>query len=335
MAKTVAIVGSTGAVGEEILKILEQRAFPLSKLRCFSSPRSVGKKVLFQGDEIEVEALSESCFEGVDIALFSAGSSISKEWARVAEKAGTIVVDNSSAFRMDDNVPLVVPEINADAIGPEHKIIANPNCTTILLLMPLAPIVRKYGLKRAVISTYQAASGAGRLAMEELKKQSAEVLEGQPIASEIFPAPIGFNLIPHCDVFLDNGFTREEMKVVHESRKILNMPELNLTVTAVRVPVLRAHSEAVNLELEKDFEVKDIQALMKESPGVRLLDHHAYGGYPMPILASGHDPVIVGRFRRDPSVDNGLAFFLSGDQLRKGAALNAVQIAELFVGADG
>lgn len=332
MSVCVAVVGATGAVGEEIFSILEQRSFPYTEIRAFSSPRSAGKKIKVKDEEITVQALSPDCFEGVDIALFSAGSNISKEWGPIAVKAGTRVIDNSSAFRMDDNVPLVVPEINADHIKDGDLLIANPNCTTIILLMALAPIHKKYGIKRGIVSTYQAASGAGREAMDELSNQTKLVLEGEPIAGEIFPAPIAFNLIPHCDIFLDNGFTKEEMKVVHESRKILATPDLNLSCTAVRVPILRAHSEAVCLELEQPVDLDELRTLLRESPGVRVLDRPAPGGYPMPAIASGRDNVIVGRIRHDPIFDNGLSLFLSGDQLRKGAALNAVQIAELFVG---
>jgi aspartate-semialdehyde dehydrogenase len=328
----VAVVGATGAVGEEIFSILEQRSFPFTEIRAFSSPRSAGKKITVKGEEITVQALSPDCFEGVDIALFSAGSNISQEWGPIAVKAGTRVIDNSSAFRMDAGVPLVVPEINANHIKDGDLLIANPNCTTIILLMALAPIHKKYGIKRGVVATYQAASGAGREAMEELSKQTRAILENEPVVAEIFPAPIGFNLIPHCDSFLDSGFTKEEMKVLLESRKILGDPSLNLSCTAVRVPVLRAHSEAVSLELENPVDLDELRALLKESPGLRVLDRHAPGGYPMPALASGRDNVIVGRIRHDPVFENGLSLFLSGDQLRKGAALNAVQIAELFVG---
>jgi aspartate-semialdehyde dehydrogenase len=328
----VAVVGATGAVGEEIFRILEQRSFPFSEIRAFSSPRSAGQKIAFKSEELTVEALSPDCFKGVDIALFSAGGSISKEWAPIAVAAGARVIDNSSAFRMDEGVPLVIPEINADHIKDGDLLIANPNCTTIILLMALAPIHKKYGVRRAIVSTYQAASGAGREAMNELSNQTRSVLDNKPIAAEIFPAPLAFNLIPQCDDFLENGFTKEEMKIVHESRKILGSPELKLTCTAVRVPILRAHSESICLELEQAADLDELRGLLQASPGVRVLDRPAPGGYPMPAIASGKDNVIVGRIRHDPIFDNGVSLFVSGDQLRKGAALNAVQIAELFVG---
>lgn len=335
MSKTVAIVGATGAVGEEFFRILEQREFPVGELRAFSSPRSEGKKLKFGDREVTVQTLSAEAFKGVDIALFSAGGSISKEWCPIAAEAGARVIDNSSAFRMDESVPLVVPEVNMDAIKDEHRIIANPNCTTILLAVVLGPLHKKYGVKRGTVATYQAASGAGLKAMEELREQSRKVLDNEPVAAEIFPAPLAFNLIPHCDVFLEDGYTREEAKVLRESRKILSDPELKLGVTAVRVPILRAHSEAVHLELGQEFSLEELREFIGEQPGVRVLDRPAPGGYPMPCLASNHDNVIVGRMRRDPTFDNGLAFFIAGDQIRKGAALNAVQIAEKLIEAEG
>ena len=309
---------------------LAQRGFAIDELRLFSSPRSVGKMVEFDGGEHRVEGLHDGAFTGVDIALFSAGSATSKAWAPRAVESGAFVVDNSSAFRMQTGVPLVIPEINADQIGERAQIIANPNCTTILLLMALAPLERRYGVRRGVVATYQAASGAGRVAMQELEDQNRALLSGAPIAARVFPAPLAGNLIPHCDVFLEDGFTREEAKVLDESRKILQRDDLQLSVTAVRVPIPRAHSEAVHLELASPYELEEVRRLLTSSPGVRLLDRPANGGYPMPLLASHGDDVIVGRLRRDPAFEHGIAFFLSGDQLRKGAALNAVQIAELL-----
>lgn len=328
MGRSLAVVGATGAVGEEILAILDEREFAIDALRLFSSPRSAGRRIPFRGQEIEVEALAPGCFKDTDIALFSAGGGISREWAPAAVEEGARVVDNSSAFRMDEGVPLVIPEINGALLKDGPKLIANPNCTTIILLMGIAPIHRRYGIARGVIATYQAASGAGRKAMEELRDQTRRVLDDEPYCAEAFPAPIAFNLIPHCDLFLDDGFTKEEAKVVNESRKILGEPGLKLTVTAVRVPILRAHSEAVALELERDFELDEVAALLRDSPGLRLMAPDLDGNYPMPVLASGGDPVLAGRLRRDPTCERGLMMFLCGDQLRKGAALNAVQIAE-------
>lgn len=332
MGQTVAMVGATGAVGAELLAVLAERSYPVGELRALASPRSAGKTVPFAGEEVTVEPLSEERLAGCDVVFFSAGGSISKEWAPRAARAGAVVIDNSSAFRYDPDVPLVVPEVNPEAAKAHRGIIANPNCTTILLAVVIAPLHRAAGLKRVVVASYQSASGAGARAMAELETQTRAVLDGEPPAPEQFPQPIAFNLFPHIDTFLaDEGWaTREEMKVVWESRKILGLPELQAVSTCVRVPVLRAHAEAVFLELDRPLAPEDARAALEAAPGVEVVDDPAAVRYPTPREAAGRDPVLVGRIRRDPSCVNGLCLFLAGDQLRKGAALNAVQIAELL-----
>jgi aspartate-semialdehyde dehydrogenase len=328
----VAIIGATGAVGRELLRVLEQRAFPVDELRLLASPRSAGAQLAFGGETHTVEVLSAERLAGCSLALFSAGGGISREWAPKAVELGAVVVDNSSAFRYDPEVPLVVPEVNPDAIATHQGIIANPNCTTIILVVVLAPIQAAAGLRRVVVSTYQAASGAGARAMEELRAQTRVVLDGGEPVPELFPAPIAFNLFPHIDTFLpDEGqATREEMKVVWETRKIMGLPDLRAVSTCVRVPVLRAHSEAVFLELERPLSPDDARAALRAAPGVTVVDDPSDARYPTPREADGADDVLVGRIRSDPSTENGLCLFLAGDQLRKGAALNAVQIAELL-----
>jgi aspartate-semialdehyde dehydrogenase len=332
MGHRVAIVGATGAVGQELLRVLEQRAYPVDAMRLLASPRSAGRRLAFAGEELEVEPLSEEALRGCDVAFFSAGGGTSKAWAPKAAEAGAVVIDNSSAFRLDPEVPLVVPEVNPQAAQAHQGIIANPNCTTILLVVVLAPLHTAAGLKRCVVATYQSASGAGALAMEELRTQTAAALAGDPLEPAQFPQPIAFNLFPHIDVFLpDEGdATREEMKVVWEARKILGLPDLAVVSTCVRVPVLRAHSEAVFLELERPLEPSAARNALRSAPGVQVVDDPANARYPTPRDADGEDDVLVGRIRPDPSAPNGLCLFLSGDQLRKGAALNAVQIAELL-----
>lgn len=332
MSHTVAIVGATGAVGQELLRVLEQREYPVDELRLLASPRSAGKSMTFRGEAHTVEALDPGRFAGCDVVFFSAGGSTSTTFAPQAVEQGAVVVDNSSAFRYVDDVPLVVPEVNPEAVRAHKGIIANPNCTTILLVVALAPIHRLAGLKRVVVATYQAASGAGALAMEELETQAKAILAGEEPIPKQFPQPIGFNLFPHVDTFLeDEGWaTREEMKVVWETRKIMELPELQAVSTCVRVPVLRAHSEAAFLELERAFTIDDVRRVLSEAPGVTLVDDPAQGRYPTPREADGQDDVLVGRLRRDPTIEHGLCLFLAGDQLRKGAALNAVQIAELL-----
>lgn len=328
----VAIVGATGAVGVEMMETLEKRNFPVNNLRLLASSRSVGKTMKFKGESIKVEELKADAFHGIDIALFSAGASRSKEFAHFAVKAGAVVVDNSSAFRMDAEVPLVVPEVNPEDIKKHKGIIANPNCSTIIMLVPVFPLHKAKGLKRLIASTYQAASGAGAQAMEELKLQSTDILGGRVPQVSVLPQQIGFNLFPHIDVFLDNDYTKEEMKMLFESIKIMHHPNLKVNCTCVRVPVMRAHSESLLLEFENDITPEEAKAILSKAPGVTLVDDVKNKKYPMPIDASGKYNILAGRIRQDISRDDkkGLTMFVSGDQLLKGAALNAVQIAELL-----
>jgi aspartate-semialdehyde dehydrogenase len=334
MAKgyNVAVAGATGAVGIEMIKTLEKRNFPVNKLTLLASSRSVGKKLLFRGNEIAVEELKHDSFAGIDIALFSAGAGISREFRQSVVNAGAVMIDNSSAFRMEDDVPLVVPEVNPEDVKWHKGVIANPNCSTIIMLVAVAPLHRAKQLKRLVAATYQATSGAGAKGMEEMLVQTRQLLNDEPIKPEVFAHRIGFNLIPHIDVFLDNGYTKEEMKMLYESRKMLHHPGLKVSCTCVRVPVMRAHSEALNLEFENDITPEEAKAILSKAPGVLLVDDPAGKKYPMPIDASDRYEVLVGRIRQDNSRDDkrGLYIFVSGDQILKGAALNAVQIAELI-----
>ncbi len=327
---TVAIVGATGAVGVEMINVLERRNFPVGKLKLLASARSAGKTQTFRGETITVEELRADSFEGVDIALFSAGGGISKEFAPHAVKAGAVVVDNSSAFRMNDDVPLVIPEING-ADAKNHKgIIANPNCTTAVTLMALNPLHRAFGVKRVIASSYQAVSGTGAQAIEELRNQVDALVAGRPVEKSVYPHQIAFNVLPHVDSFLDNGYTREEMKMENEARRILHHPALKASVTCVRVPVYRAHSVAVNAEFERPVSVEEARDVLSKAPGLRLNDDPGSNSYPLPLHVAGQDDCEVGRIRVDCALDNGLAFWVVGDQLLKGAALNAVQIAELI-----
>ncbi len=330
----IAIVGATGAVGQEMMEILEQRNFPVGELRLLASQRSAGKELEFKGSKIKIEKLDENSFKDIDIALFSAGSSRSKEFAPIAARAGAVVVDNSSAFRMEKGVPLVVPEINPEAVaGYKNKgIIANPNCTTAVTVMALKPLHDLGNIKRVIASSYQAVSGAGAQAIEELKNQTLAWANSEEIKPETFPYQIAFNLLPQIDSFLDNGYTKEEMKLHNETRKILGDSEIALTATTVRVPVFRAHSVSVNIETEKKITVEEAREALNKFPGVRVFDEPGELKYPMPIDVAGTDDCIVGRIREDYTIPNGLNFWVVGDQLRKGAALNAVQIAELLVG---
>ncbi|MDZ4742618.1 MAG: aspartate-semialdehyde dehydrogenase [Verrucomicrobiota bacterium] len=327
----IAIVGATGAVGIDMIETLERRKFPVGKLTLLASARSAGKKLKFKGQDITVEELKPSSFEGVDIALFSAGGEISKEYAPIAVKAGAVVVDNSSAFRMDDSVPLVVPEINGAAVAGHKGILANPNCTTAITLMAVHPLHKAFGLKKLIISTYQAASGAGAQAMEELKSQIAEIAQGKTPTVKVLPKQIAYNVVPQVDVFLEDGYTKEEMKLQNEGRKIMGLPGLKATATCVRVPVLRAHSVSVTAEFEKPVTVAAAREVLANAPGIELIDDPANKVYPMPIEYSGKDNCAVGRIRKDLVFDNGLTFWVVGDQLLKGAALNAVQIAEELI----
>jgi aspartate-semialdehyde dehydrogenase len=327
----VAILGATGAVGTELLALLEERHFPLADLKLLASPRSAGQCLTFKGESLPVEALQDSAFEGIDIVLASAGGSVSKAWAEKAIAAGAVLIDNSSAFRMDPQVPLVIPEINPEAAAHHVGIIANPNCSTILMNVAVYPLHQVQPVQRVVVSTYQSASGAGARAMEEVKVQAQAVLNGETPKPEIFPYPLAFNLFPHNTPINDLGYCEEEMKMVNETRKIFNVPDLRVTATCVRVPVLRAHSEAVNLEFESPFSVAQAREILSQAPGVKLVEDWQANYFPMPMEASGQDAVLVGRIRQDISHACGLELWLSGDQIRKGAALNAVQIAELLV----
>ena len=324
----VAVVGATGAVGLEMIKTLEKRNFPASQLTLLASARSVGKKLKFRGQDIAVTELTKDSFAGIDIALFSAGGGISKEFAPLAARMGCVVVDNSSAFRMDDSVPLVVPEINADDVRKHQGIIANPNCTTAITLMALFPLHQAFGVKRIFASSYQAVSGTGAKAIEELERQVGEVVAGQPVTKVVYPHQIAFNVLPQVDSFLPSGYTKEEMKLENEGRKIMHHPSFRASVTCVRVPVYRSHSIAVSAEFEMPVTVAAAWAVLKKAPGLDLVDEPENRSYPMPLFTSERDNCAVGRIRMDCALENGLCFWVCGDQLLKGAALNAVQIAE-------
>ncbi len=330
-AKHLAIVGATGAVGQEMLLCLEQRDFPVKSLTLLASARSAGKRFIFRGEEIEVKELTHDSFAGIDIALFSAGGGISKEFAPSAAAAGCVVIDNSSAFRMDDDVPLVVPEINPDAARQAPRnIIANPNCSTIIALMGLAPLHRAFGLKAVIASTYQAVSGSGAQGIIELEEQVVALAAGESFEPKVYPCQIAFNVIPQVDVFLDNGYTKEELKMLHEGRKIMDLPELKVSCTCVRVPVYRSHSISITAQFERPVEVAAARAAYGESPGVALKDDPSKKEFPVPLDTTGKDDCLVGRIRENLVLDNALDLWVVGDQVRKGAALNAVQIAELL-----
>ncbi len=330
----VAVVGATGAVGEEMLRILEERNFPIKELRLLASERSAGKKLKFKGKEIAVQTLTENSFAEIDIALFSAGGSISKKFVPAAVKAGAVAVDNTSAFRMDPKTPLVVPEVNPEAIKTHHGCIANPNCSTIQMVVALKPL-HDYGkIKRVVVSTYQSVSGAGAKAVQEMYEESKAILEKKIFQRQIFPFQIAFNVlpqIPQSNAFLENGYTEEEMKMVNETKKIMGDPSIRVTATTVRVPVERAHSESVNIETEKKISAQKARELLSKAPGVQLVDNVQKGEFPLASQAAGKDPVFVGRIREDLSTENGLALWIVADNLRKGAALNAIQIAEYLI----
>ncbi len=327
----VAILGATGAVGTELIQLLEERSFPIKSLKLLASPRSAGSQISFKGKAITVEAVSRQAFDGIDIVLASAGGSISKQWAKDIVNAGALMIDNSSAFRMDDTVPLVVPEVNPEAAEAHQGIIANPNCTTILMSVAIWPLHQIQAIQRIVVATYQSASGAGARAMEEVKQQAKAILAGETPPTESFPYPLAFNLFAHNTPLNEQGYCEEEMKMVNETRKIFSAPKLKISATCIRVPVLRAHSEAVNLEFEQPFDVARARAAVQSASGVKLVEDWQANYFPMPIDASGQDDVLVGRIRQDISNPAGLELWLSGDQIRKGAALNAIQIAELVV----
>ena len=336
----VAILGATGAVGQEFLNLIEERNFPFAELKLLASKRSAGKKIQFMGKEYTVEEATDASFEGVDIALF-AGGAASKTFAPAAVKAGAVVIDNSSAFRMDPEVPLVVPEVNPEAIASHKGIIANPNCSTIIMVMALKPLYDVSKIKRIVVSTYQAVSGGGKEAMAELEEQVKAINEGREVVANILPGAslakhyqIAFNLIPQIDVFKDNLYTKEEMKMIDETKKIMSDDSLRITATTVRVPVYRSHAESVNVEFEDEVSVEKAREVLAAFPGVTLTDNPDEQVYPMPLETSGKDDVEVGRIRKDYSIDNGLNFWVCGDQIRKGAALNALQIAEYMIEHD-
>ena len=327
----VAIVGATGMVGQEFIKVLEQREFPMSTTRLFASDRSAGKKLKVNGNEIEVEETSPDSFKGMDLALFSAGADISKQFSPLAARAGAVVVDNSAAFRMDPQVPLVVPEINPEDIKEHKGIIANPNCSTIQMVVALYPLHKVNPIKRIVVATYQSVSGTGSAAVEELTEQSKLVLGGKSVTPRVYPYQIAFNVLPEIDIFLENGYTKEEWKMVEETRKIMHAPEIAVSATCVRVPVFIGHSEAVQAEFTEPISVDEVRRILAKAPGVKVMDDPAARLYPRPVLAAGTDDVFVGRIRKDASHPRGIAMWVVADNIRKGAALNAVQIAETMV----
>ena len=334
MGKHVAIMGATGAVGTEFLKLLEQRNFPLASLKLLASARSAGRKLPFAGEQLAVEELTDRSFGGVELVLASAGGSISKTYAPLAVRAGAVVVDNTSAFRMDPKVPLVVPEINPEDIKKHNGIIANPNCSTIQMVTALYPLHKVNPIKRIVVSTYQAVSGTGSAAVGELNTQAKQVLNGQSIVPHVYPHQIAFNVLPEIDVFLDNAYTKEEWKMVEETRKIMHADDIAISATCARVPVFIGHSEAVSVEFSSPMLPDEARRILAQAPGVKLLDDPAISLYPQPWSSAGTDEVFVGRIRRDVSHPNGLVMWVVADNLRKGAALNAVQIAEEMVRRD-
>ena len=329
----VAVVGATGAVGNEMISVLEQRDFPVGELRLLASERSIGKELEFKGKSYPVEVLGENSFAGMEIGLFSAGGSISQKFAPIAAAAGCIVVDNTSAFRMEPDIPLVVPEVNPDDIGLYTKrgIIANPNCSTIQMVVALKPIYDAVGIRRVVVTTFQAVSGTGKKAMEELEDQTKSLLNFKEPKIKVYPHQIAFNCLPQIDVFVDNGYTKEEMKMINETKKIMGDSSIAVTATTVRVPVFRCHSESVNIETDQKISAAEVRELLSRAPGVIVRDNPAKSEYPLAIDAAGLDETFVGRIREDESIDNGINMWIVSDNLRKGAALNAVQIAEVLV----
>ena len=329
----VAVAGATGAVGNEMLQILEEQEFPVASLKLLASSRSAGKTLDFRGESLHVEELRDDSFEGVDIALFSAGAAASRQFAPAAAESGCVVIDNSSGWRMDPEVPLVVPEVNPHAVADYRNkgIIANPNCSTIQMVVVLKPIYDAAGIERVVVSTYQAVSGTGKNAMEELTEQTRNLLTFQEVTPEVYPHRIAFNCFPHIGSFLENGYTEEEMKMVHETHKIMEDPNIRVSATTVRIPVFYGHSEAVNIQTERKLSAKDARVLLFQAPGVRVMDNPDERIYPMPSEAAGINDTLVGRIREDISIENGLDLWIVADNIRKGAALNTVQIAELLI----
>jgi len=328
--KRIAIAGATGAVGAEIIKTLETRNFPVESLRLLASKRSVGKTLMFKGEKIVVEELTHDAFNDIDIVISSTSGTLSKKFSPSAVKAGAVVVDNTSAYRMDPNVPLVVPEVNPEDVKWHKGIIANPNCSTIIANVPLWPLHKKYKLKRFVSCTYQAVSGAGAAAMDELSAQAHQYLSNEEILKKEFPHQIAFNLFSHNSGIAENGFNEEENKMINETRKIFHDDSIKISATCVRVPIFRAHAEALHIEFDKPADPEEIREILKKSPGVKIVDDIENNHFPMPLEASLQDDILVGRIRKDPMFDNGIAMFIAGDQLLKGAALNAVQVAELL-----
>jgi aspartate-semialdehyde dehydrogenase len=326
----IAVVGATGAVGAELLRVLERRSFPVASLRAFSSSRSAGKSVRFRGDSIAITQLGEGSFDKIDIAFFSAGGEISRKYVPLARDAGAVVIDNSSVFRMEPDVPLIIPEINGDDVKKHRGLIANPNCTAAIAFMAIFPLHRAFGVRRIFAASYQAVSGSGARAIAELKQQVEAAVQERSSPPEVYPHPIAFNVLPHVDVFLETGYTKEEMKMQNEGRRIMHHPEFQASVTCVRVPVYRAHSVAINAEFSHPVSVERAREILAKAPGLELVDEPSRDRYPMPLEVAGKDDCAVGRLRRDCAFENGLAFWVSGDQLLKGAALNAVQIAELL-----
>ena len=325
------MLGSSGAVGQELLSLLEERSFPLRELRLLASSRSAGSLQAWKGSTLKVQEVSEEAFHNVDLVLASAGSSVSRRWRQAIHAAGAVMIDNSSAFRMDEDVPLVVPEVNPEKAFNHQGLIANPNCTTILLALILAPLAKRIPIKRVIVSTYQSASGAGARAMDELKQLSQKVLNGGIPKSEVLPYSLAFNLFLHNSPLQANNYCEEEMKMINETRKIMGLPDLCLTATCVRVPVFRAHSESVNIEFVEPFSVKEAHEILSSAAGVELIEDFEVNRFPMPVDVTGRDQVAVGRIRQDLSDKNSLELWLCGDQIRKGAALNAIQIAELLL----
>jgi aspartate-semialdehyde dehydrogenase len=329
----VAVAGATGAVGNEMIQILEEQEFPVASLKLLASSRSAGKTLDFRGESLHVEELRDDSFEGVDIALFSAGAAASRQFAPAAAESGCVVIDNSSAWRMDPEVPLVVPEVNPHAVADYRRkgIIANPNCSTIQMVVVLKPIYDAAGIERVVVSTYQAVSGTGKNAIEELTEQTRNLLTFQEVTAEVYPHRIAFNCFPHIGSFLENGYTEEEMKMVHETHKIMEDPNIRVSATTVRIPVFYGHSEAVNIQTERKLSAKKARVLLFQAPGVRVMDNPDERIYPMPSEAAGINDTLVGRIREDISIENGLDLWIVADNIRKGAALNTVQIAELLI----
>jgi len=326
----IAIAGATGAVGAELLRVLERRNFPVASIRALASGKSAGKNVPFRNESVRVEELGKNSFDKIDIAFFSAGGERSRTFVPIARDAGAVVIDNSSTFRMDPEVPLVIPEINPEDVKKHRGIIANPNCTTAVALMALYPLHRAFGVRRVFAASYQAVSGSGARAIAELKEQIQADADNRGPLPRVYPHPIAFNVLPHVDTFLEDGYTKEEMKMQNEGRKIMHLPEFRASVTCVRVPVYRAHSVAVSAEFEKPISIEEAHEVLAKAPGLELVDEPHKNRYPMPLDVAGKDNCQVGRVRRDCAFENGLAFWVSGDQLLKGAALNAVQIAELL-----